>query len=178
MPKPQAAFAPPRNQCNAALGAIVGYCREATGSVLPAIIVHALFNIGGTIPGWIMKPGNEAQALAADQEITPLLGFCLAGTLFAQTPQSQNSGNASNNVQIGTARDVNIRQQIGPPKKEISTETLKELNWQISRSYIEDLFGKPKTVRRITKDEVGFATPRLTYCRYGSEQYEVQILYS
>jgi membrane protease YdiL (CAAX protease family) len=37
------------------LGFIAGYYREATGSVLPAIVVHALFNIGGTVPGWIVN---------------------------------------------------------------------------------------------------------------------------
>jgi len=37
------------------LGFIAGYYREATGSVLPAIVIHALFNIGGTVPGWIVS---------------------------------------------------------------------------------------------------------------------------
>lgn len=37
------------------LGFIAGYYREATGSVLPAIVIHALFNIGGTVPGWIVN---------------------------------------------------------------------------------------------------------------------------
>jgi membrane protease YdiL (CAAX protease family) len=34
------------------LGIVAGYYRQETGSVLPAILVHALFNIGGTVPLW------------------------------------------------------------------------------------------------------------------------------
>lgn len=32
------------------LGIVAGYYREKTGSLLPAILVHALFNIGGSLP--------------------------------------------------------------------------------------------------------------------------------
>lgn len=35
------------------LGLVAGYYRQATGSLVPAILVHALFNIGGTLPRWI-----------------------------------------------------------------------------------------------------------------------------
>jgi membrane protease YdiL (CAAX protease family) len=35
------------------LGWIAARYREATGSLLPAVIVHALFNIGGSLPFWI-----------------------------------------------------------------------------------------------------------------------------
>ena len=34
------------------LGLIAAHYREKTGSLLPAFIVHALFNIGGTLPMW------------------------------------------------------------------------------------------------------------------------------
>ncbi len=33
------------------LGLLAGYYKEATGSLLPAFIVHACFNIGGSLPG-------------------------------------------------------------------------------------------------------------------------------
>jgi membrane protease YdiL (CAAX protease family) len=36
------------------LGFLAGRYREATGSLIPAIIVHALFNIGGMLPGWVV----------------------------------------------------------------------------------------------------------------------------
>jgi membrane protease YdiL (CAAX protease family) len=36
------------------LGLVAGHYRERTGSLLPAIIVHALFNIGGTVPTWVV----------------------------------------------------------------------------------------------------------------------------
>jgi membrane protease YdiL (CAAX protease family) len=36
------------------LGLIAGYCREKSGSLLPAIIVHALFNVGGTGAGYLV----------------------------------------------------------------------------------------------------------------------------
>lgn len=36
------------------LGIVAAQYRESTGSLLPAIIVHALFNIGGTLPLWIV----------------------------------------------------------------------------------------------------------------------------
>jgi membrane protease YdiL (CAAX protease family) len=35
------------------LGVIAGYYREKTGSLIPAILVHSLFDIGGTLPPWI-----------------------------------------------------------------------------------------------------------------------------
>jgi len=37
------------------LGLVAAWYRERTGSLLPAIIVHALFNIGGTLPLWVMQ---------------------------------------------------------------------------------------------------------------------------
>lgn len=37
------------------LGLIAAHYRERTGSLLPAIIVHALFNIGGTLPLWVIQ---------------------------------------------------------------------------------------------------------------------------
>ena len=37
------------------LGLVAGYYRQQTQSLLPAIIVHALFNIGGTLPGWLLS---------------------------------------------------------------------------------------------------------------------------
>ena len=36
------------------LGIVAAHYRKSTGSLLPAIIVHALFNIGGTLPPWIV----------------------------------------------------------------------------------------------------------------------------
>ena len=35
------------------LGFLAAHYREKTGSLIPAIIVHALFNVGGMLPGWI-----------------------------------------------------------------------------------------------------------------------------
>jgi membrane protease YdiL (CAAX protease family) len=35
------------------LGLIAGYYREKTGSLIPAILIHAFFDIGGTLPIWI-----------------------------------------------------------------------------------------------------------------------------
>ena len=37
------------------LGIVAGYYRDKTGSVLPAILIHALFNVGGTLPIWILR---------------------------------------------------------------------------------------------------------------------------
>jgi len=37
------------------LGLVAARYRERTGSLLPAIIVHALFNIGGTLPLWVLQ---------------------------------------------------------------------------------------------------------------------------
>lgn len=35
------------------LGVIAGYYREKTGSLIPAILIHAFFDIGGTVPLWL-----------------------------------------------------------------------------------------------------------------------------
>jgi membrane protease YdiL (CAAX protease family) len=35
------------------LGFVAAHYREATGSLLPAILVHALFNAGGMLPQWL-----------------------------------------------------------------------------------------------------------------------------
>lgn len=37
----------------AILGLIAGYYREKTGSLVPAILIHSFFDIGGTLPAWI-----------------------------------------------------------------------------------------------------------------------------
>jgi membrane protease YdiL (CAAX protease family) len=37
-----------------ALGIVAGYYREKTESLIPAIIIHALFNVGGMLPMWIL----------------------------------------------------------------------------------------------------------------------------
>ncbi len=37
------------------LGLIAGYYREKTKSLIPAMIIHALFNIGGSLPVWILS---------------------------------------------------------------------------------------------------------------------------
>jgi membrane protease YdiL (CAAX protease family) len=37
----------------AILGLIAGYYREKTGSLIPAILIHSFFDIGGTLPAWI-----------------------------------------------------------------------------------------------------------------------------
>ena len=36
------------------LGFLAARYRETTGSLIPAIVVHALFNVGGMLPGWVM----------------------------------------------------------------------------------------------------------------------------
>ena len=36
------------------LGLVAGKYRERTGSLVPAIIVHALFNVGGALPIWLI----------------------------------------------------------------------------------------------------------------------------
>ena len=38
----------------AVLGLIAGYYRQETGSLLPAFLVHLLFNVGGSVPGWLI----------------------------------------------------------------------------------------------------------------------------
>lgn len=35
------------------LGVIAGHYREKTGSLIPAILIHSFFDIGGTLPPWI-----------------------------------------------------------------------------------------------------------------------------
>ncbi len=37
------------------LGLVAAHYREKTGSLLPAISIHALFNIGGSLPLWVMQ---------------------------------------------------------------------------------------------------------------------------
>lgn len=37
------------------LGLVAGYYREKTGSLIPAIVIHALFNIGGMLPMWLLS---------------------------------------------------------------------------------------------------------------------------
>lgn len=37
------------------LGIVAGYYREKTESLIPAIIIHALFNIGGMLPIWLLS---------------------------------------------------------------------------------------------------------------------------
>ncbi len=37
------------------LGLVAARYRERTGSLLPAIIIHALFNIGGMLPLWVIQ---------------------------------------------------------------------------------------------------------------------------
>ncbi len=37
------------------LGFLAARYREVTGSLIPAMIVHALFNVGGMLPGWIIR---------------------------------------------------------------------------------------------------------------------------
>jgi membrane protease YdiL (CAAX protease family) len=34
-------------------GCVSGYYKETTGSIIPAVVVHSLFNIGGNLPFWI-----------------------------------------------------------------------------------------------------------------------------
>jgi membrane protease YdiL (CAAX protease family) len=36
------------------LGLVAGRYREKTGSLIPAVIVHALFNVGGMLPRWVL----------------------------------------------------------------------------------------------------------------------------
>ncbi|MGB8657421.1 MAG: CPBP family intramembrane glutamic endopeptidase [Candidatus Zixiibacteriota bacterium] len=37
------------------LGVVAGYYREKTESLIPALIIHALFNIGGSLPLWLLS---------------------------------------------------------------------------------------------------------------------------
>jgi membrane protease YdiL (CAAX protease family) len=36
------------------LGCIAGVYRETTGSLIPAVLVHMLFNVGGAVPVWVV----------------------------------------------------------------------------------------------------------------------------
>jgi membrane protease YdiL (CAAX protease family) len=46
---------PPVIVLTALLGLVAGYHREKTGSLIPAIIIHALFNVGGMLPMWLLS---------------------------------------------------------------------------------------------------------------------------
>ena len=35
-------------------GLVAAYYREKTGSLVPAVIIHSLFNIGGVLPAWLL----------------------------------------------------------------------------------------------------------------------------
>jgi len=37
------------------LGLVAAAYRQATGSLVPAVLVHALFNVGGMLPQWIAE---------------------------------------------------------------------------------------------------------------------------
>lgn len=37
------------------LGIVTAKYRETTGSIVPAILIHMMFNIGGQLPGWIFN---------------------------------------------------------------------------------------------------------------------------
>jgi membrane protease YdiL (CAAX protease family) len=37
------------------LGLVAAHYREKTGSLLPAIVIHALFNIGASLPPWVIQ---------------------------------------------------------------------------------------------------------------------------
>jgi membrane protease YdiL (CAAX protease family) len=43
------------------LGCVTGVYRQATGSLIPAVIVHMLFNVGGTIPMWLTPRRARSQ---------------------------------------------------------------------------------------------------------------------
>jgi membrane protease YdiL (CAAX protease family) len=47
------------------LGCVAGVYRQATGSLIPAVIVHMLFNIGGTIPMWLAPRRARSQSKPA-----------------------------------------------------------------------------------------------------------------
>ncbi|MFC1850185.1 lysostaphin resistance A-like protein [candidate division CSSED10-310 bacterium] len=49
------AMGPPVLVFTTILGLVAGYYREKTGSLWPAIIIHALFNVGGMAPPWILN---------------------------------------------------------------------------------------------------------------------------
>jgi membrane protease YdiL (CAAX protease family) len=36
------------------LGTVAGYYRDQTKSLVPAILIHALFNVGGSLRFWIL----------------------------------------------------------------------------------------------------------------------------
>ncbi len=43
------------------LGCVAGVYRQTTGSLIPAVIVHMLFNIGGTVPMWLAPHRAKSQ---------------------------------------------------------------------------------------------------------------------
>ena len=45
---------PPMIVLTSFLGIVAGYYREKTGSLIPAIMIHALFNVGGMLPMWLL----------------------------------------------------------------------------------------------------------------------------
>jgi membrane protease YdiL (CAAX protease family) len=46
------------------LGCVAGVYRQTTGSLIPAVIVHTLFNIGGSVPLWRLRHRSRARAEA------------------------------------------------------------------------------------------------------------------
>jgi len=46
---------PPVIVLTALLGLVAGYYREKTGSLIPAIVIHVLFNVGGMLPMWLLS---------------------------------------------------------------------------------------------------------------------------
>jgi membrane protease YdiL (CAAX protease family) len=47
------------------LGCVTGVYRQTTGSLIPAVIVHMLFNVGGTIPLWLTPRRARPQSKPA-----------------------------------------------------------------------------------------------------------------
>ena len=44
------------------LGCVAGVYRETTGSLVPAVLVHMLFNIGGAVPVWVVSAIRGSRA--------------------------------------------------------------------------------------------------------------------
>lgn len=44
------------------LGCIAGVYRETTGSLIPAVLVHMLFNVGGAVPIWVVSAVRARRA--------------------------------------------------------------------------------------------------------------------
>ncbi|MEN6369982.1 MAG: CPBP family intramembrane glutamic endopeptidase [Thermotogota bacterium] len=44
------------------LGCVAGVYRETTGSLIPAVLVHVLFNVGGAVPVWIVGAVRAGRA--------------------------------------------------------------------------------------------------------------------